>query len=184
VTWNLVLSTIPCIYHCYFIKKGDERKRNRIYKLSATYREDPVRTDTIYTGSDWYGALYYDLKPCRSVNNQCWILLGINYGNPEITRKIIDVVSFSQADSLVFGKKWFDSGDQIRFRNVFEYAANGMMSLRFDSESTIVFDHLVPFSPAMKDDRRYYGPDYSYDSYNFQNGLWHLKINVDARNKE
>lgn len=184
VTWNLVLNSAPGIYHCYFIRKGKEGKANRIYSLSATYSETPVRTDTIYTESDWYGALYYDLKPCRNENNQCWMLLGIDFGNPETTRKIIDVVSFSPEDSLVFGKKWFDSGDQIRFREVFEYAANGMMSLRFESESSIVFDHLVPLSPAMKDDRNYYGPDYSYDAYNFLNGSWHLKINVDARNKE
>jgi hypothetical protein len=59
-----------------------------------------------------------------------------------------------------------------------------MMSLRFTSDKSIVFDHLVPFSPAMKDDRQYYGPDYSYDAYHFENGLWKLMINVDARNKE
>jgi hypothetical protein len=184
VTWNIVLSSVPGIYHCYFIKKRNVGKENSIYSLSTSYHEVPVRTDTIYTGSNWYGALYYDLKHYRSDNNQYWILLGIDYGNPEAARKIIDVVSFSPDDSIVFGRKFFDSGYQVRFRDVFEYAANGMMSLRFNTENSIVFDHLVPFSPAMKDDRRYYGPDYSSDAYIFQNGLWHLKINVDARNKE
>jgi hypothetical protein len=58
------------------------------------------------------------------------------------------------------------------------------MSLRFSSDSSIVFDHLVPFSPALMDDRQYYGPDYSFDAYNFENCLWRLTINVDARNKE
>ena len=44
---------------------------------------------------------------------------------------------------------------EIKFRDVFEYASNAMMSLRFRSDSSIVFDHLVPFSPAQKDDRQY-----------------------------
>ncbi len=59
-----------------------------------------------------------------------------------------------------------------------------MMSLRFVSRESIVFDHLVPLSPSQEGDRQYYGPDYSNDAYNLENGLWRLKINVDVRNKE
>ncbi len=59
-----------------------------------------------------------------------------------------------------------------------------MISLKFLSDSSIVFDHLVPISPKMKDDRQYYGPDYSYDAFYFKDNIWKLKINVDARNKE
>jgi hypothetical protein len=58
------------------------------------------------------------------------------------------------------------------------------MTLRFKSDSSIVFDHLVPFSPEMIDNHQYYGPDYSYDAYYLENGLWRLTINVDVRNKE
>ncbi len=72
----------------------------------------------------------------------------------------------------------------IEFRAVFEYASNAMMSLRFRSDSSIVFDHLVPFSPSKKDDHQFYGPDYSFDAYNYKDGLWKLTINVDARNQE
>jgi hypothetical protein len=184
ITWNLVLSSEPSRYFCYFIRKQEQGKKNRIYRLATTYREDPVKTDTIYTERDWYGALYYDLKPIIIDNKRCWILLGIDYGNSFISRKIIDVLSFTAEDSIIFGRKWFASGEKIKFRDVFEYASNGMMSLRFRSDNSIVFDHLVPFSPALKDDRQYYGPDYSNDAYNFENGIWRLIINVDARNKE
>ena len=111
-------------------------------------------------------------------------MLGIDYGNPFVTRKVIEVLNFSPSDSIVFGRKWFDTGENLKFRIVFEYASGGMMTLRFMSETAIVFDHLVPFSPEMKDDRQYYGPDYSYDAYNFENGKWKFMLNVDARNKE
>jgi len=184
ITWNLVLRSGPSRYYCYFIRKPESGKEIRIYRLTATYRENPVMTDTIYTESDWYGALYYDLKPCITNNKRCWVLLGIDYGNSFISRKIIEVLSFTPGNSIVFGRKWFVSGDEIKFRDVFEYASNGMMSLRFKSDSSIVFDHLVPFSPAQQDDRQYYGPDYSYDAYNFENDFWRVTINVDARNKE
>ncbi len=78
-------------------------------------------------------------------------MLGIDYGNPVITRKIIDVLSFAADDSILFGRKWFESGEVTRYRHVFEYASNGMMSLSFSSDKSIVFDHLVPVFQSQKD---------------------------------
>jgi hypothetical protein len=184
ITWNLVLEDEPGRYFCYFIRKQDAVKENKIYSLSVSYNQLPINADTTYNESNWYGALYYDLRPCIIGNLRCWILLGINYGNSEISRKIIEVLSFTSKDSITFGRKWFVSGEEKKYRAVFEYASNAMMSLRFRSESSIIFDHLVPFSSGHKDDHQYYGPDYSSDAYNFENGLWNLVMNVDARNKE
>ena len=175
---------MPGKYFSYIIKRQENDKINLIYKLTSDYKTTPLATDTIYSERNWYGALYYDIKPYTVNGQKVWILLGIDYGNPSISRKIIEVLSFSSDNSIVFGRKWFSSGDVMKFRDVFEYASNGMMSLRFRSDSSIVFDHLVPFSPSVANDRQYYGPDYSYDAYILKNGLWGLKINVDARNKE
>jgi hypothetical protein len=183
ITWNLVLENEPGRYFCYFIRKQLPGKENMIYRLSVSYNENQVKTDTTYSESNWYGALYYDLKPYIVDNKRCWVLLGIDYGNSFISRKIIEVLSFSPEDSIVFGRKWFASGGDIKYRDVFEYASNAMMSLRFRSDNSIVFDHLVPFTASPKDDRQYYGPDYSFDAYNYENGLWKLTINVDARNQ-
>ena len=184
ITWNLVLSNSPGRYFCYLIRKSLHGEENIIYKLTGNYNANPILTDTIYTQSDWYGALYYDVKPFVTGNKQYWVLLGINYGSQLITRKIIEVLSFTPENYIQFGRKWFDSGKQIRYREVFEYASDGIMSLRFITDNSIVFDHLVPISPSLTNDRQYNGPDYSYDAYNFQNGLWNLEINVDARNRE
>ncbi len=70
-------------------------KNNKIYRLSTGYNEDPVRTDTTYKVSDWYGALYYDLRPYIIDNTGCWVLLGIDYGNAVISRKIIEVLIYT-----------------------------------------------------------------------------------------
>ena len=184
ITWNLVLENEPGRYFCYFIIKQDPEGKNMIFRLSASYNESPVRTDTTYSEPNWYGALYYDLKPCIIDNRRCWVLLGIDYGNFFISRKIIEVLNFSTDNSIIFGRKWFASGEELKYREVFEYASNAMMSLRFRSDSSIIFDHLVPFSDSHKNDRQYYGPDYSFDEYSFENGIWKLTMNVDARNKE
>jgi hypothetical protein len=182
ITWNLVLENQPGRYFTYFIRRQKESKENNIYRLAASYSEKQVSVDTIYTEADWYGALYYDLKPYTIENKHFWVLLGIDYGNPYISRKIIDVLSFTEDGSIIFGKDWFMEGNQKKYREVFEYASNAMISLRFRSDNSIVFDHLVPFSPSQKDDRQFYGPDYSVDAYNYTDGIWKLTINVDVRN--
>jgi len=184
LSWNLVLENQKGRYYCYFIRKQDSGKENLIYELSASYDANPVKTDTTYSSSNWYGALYYEIKPFTTDKTLSWVLLGIDYGNPEISRKIIDVLSFSQDGSLLLGKKWFVSDNKKSYRVVFEYASNAMMSLRFRSDSSVVFDHLAPFSASHKDDHQFYGPDYSFDAYDFENGIWKLIINVDVRNRE
>lgn len=184
ITWNLVLENQPGKYFCYFIRKQEAGKENLIYRLIADYNEKPITVDTIYTQSDWYGALYYDLRPALIDDKKCWVLLGLDYGNPNISRKLIEVLSFTDENKIIFGSRWFLSDGKPKFRAVFEYASGAMMSLRFRSDSSIVFDHLVPFSPELKDDRKYYGPDFSFDAYNYRDGVWKLIINVDARNEE
>ena len=183
ITWNLVLENQPGKYFCYLVRNLNQGKSNQIYTLSTSYNEKSVRTDTTYVVSDWYGALYYDLRPVIIDNRQVWVLLGIDYGNPVISRKLIEVLSFKTDGSLVLGKKWFDSGKDLSFRAVFEYASNAMMSLRFRSDNSIVFDHLAPFSPSKKDNHEFYGPDYSFDAYDYKEGIWKLTINVDVRNE-
>ena len=101
-----------------------------------------------------------------------------------LTRKIIEVLNFDQENKLILGRKWFDSGKSVNFRHILEYSASAVISLRFRSNNFIVFDHLVPLPPSGFDDRLYYGPDYSYDAYIYNNGVWSLSINIDARNNQ
>jgi hypothetical protein len=184
VTWNLVLRDKPCRYYCYFIMKQQQAKPARIYNLTAEYSAGQIKTDTTYSSDKWYGALYYDIRPQVIKGMNCWILLGIDYGNPDITRKIIEIITFDKDESIVFGLDSFLSSDTIRYREVFEYSSTATMSLRFDGDDSIIFDHLVPFSPELVNDRQYYGPQYSNDAYVLENGLWRFRLNVDVRNKE
>lgn len=181
LTWNLLLFDSPSRYYSYFIFRPE--RENVIYKLSGTYTEQPVRTDTIYTNENWYGALYYDLRHFRQDNQTWWILLGIDYGNPSVTRKIIDVLSIGDDSSLVFGKKIFKANNELKYREVLEYSSEAVASLKFGSDKTIVFDHLVPMSPALRGQKEFYGPDFSLDAYNLEDGIWKLEENVDIRNK-
>ncbi len=182
ISWNLNLSKYTGKYFTFIIRKGIESEKNKIYSLQASYDKAPF-TDTTYSESDWYGALYYSVKPYIDRGGKCWVVLGLGYGDPTVARKLIDVISFDERDSLVFGKKWFETTSGMKFRRVFEYASSGMMTLRFSSDTSIVFDHLVPIPSETYANRVYYGPDYSYDAYIFTDGIWKFRLNVDARNK-
>lgn len=184
ITWNLILDDGDNKYFCYLIRRTGKTAPLKVYKLSGTYRETKAISDTTYSVSDWYGSLYYDIRPFESNHQICYVLLGIDYGNSFITRKIIDVLRFNSKDEILLGMKCFNDGKETKYRIVFEYAATAVMSLRFNNDSTIVFDHLVPFSPEYKDNHQFYGPDFSYDSYNLNSGIWSLKINIDVRNKD
>jgi len=182
ITWNLVLKDSISRYYCYLIHNSG--KRNLAYRLEGVYREGPVRTDTVYSDKNWYGALYYDLRPFKKDDQTNWVLLGIDYGNQAITRKIIDVLSFASDGSIILGKKIFATGEALKYREVLEYGSEAVISLKFLTDKSIVFDHLVPVSPALKGKKEYYGPDFSYDAYGLEKGTWKFKSNVDVKNKK
>jgi hypothetical protein len=182
ITWNLLLKDSKSRYYCYIIHRSG--KKNLLCSLEGNYNEEPVRTDTIYSERDWYGALYYDLRSVRKDNQTYLVLLGIDYSNPSVTRKIIDILSFTPDGRVVFGKKLFASEEGTKYREVLEYSSGAVISLKFLSDKSIVFDHLVPVSPELKGQKEYYGPDFSYDAFNLEKGIWRYKSDIDVRNKK
>jgi hypothetical protein len=184
ITWNLILEDGGNRYFCYFIKRSTDKGKNQLFKLSGIYNETVERIDTTYSISNWYGALYYDIRPFETAGGRSYVLLGIDYGNSFITRKIIDCVSFGPGNNLVFGRKCFINGKEILWRVVFEYTSRAVMSLKFERDDLIVFDHLSPASPDLAGNRQFYGPDFSFDSYSLEKGMWVYKSDIDIRNKK
>ena len=182
ITWNLILSDSKSRYYCYFINRSG--KEQKVRKLTGVYREEPVRSDIVYNENDWYGALYYDIKAVKKDRKTYWILLGIDYGNPLVTRKLIDVLNFTPDGSVQFGDRIFESGKVLKYREVLEYSSEAVISLKFLNDKTIVFDHLVPMSPQLNGQKQFYGPDFSYDSYTLEKGIWKFESNFDVRNRK
>jgi hypothetical protein len=72
---------------------------------------------------------------------------------------------------------------KIKYRVIFEYAEDVMMTIRYSPEiKMIVFDHLSPIEPAFRNNPRYYAPDSSYDGFRFNKGTWEYIADIDARN--
>jgi homoaconitase/3-isopropylmalate dehydratase large subunit len=182
INWNLILRNGSNKYFFYMIRKGAKGKGNQIYKLAGEHKEKTVRTDIEYNSENWYGALYYAIQPFKKDKQVNYILLGIDVGNSQISRKIIEVLSFTPGGEIVFGKNCFKKENEIKSREVLEYFSEGVMTLRLNSKNMIVFDHLVSFSDDQKNNPESYGAEYTYDSYIYRKGLWQFTKNVDVRN--
>ena len=183
ITWNLFINDGESSYFCNIIKRENISSGSSLFRLKGKYSTNSINKETIYSLSDWYGALYYDLRPFTFNGSVRYALLGIDYGNSFITRKVIDVLGFEGKEGIVFGLKCFTDGKTTSSRIVFEYSSTAVMSLRFEADDLIIFDHLSPFSPDLKDNHQFYGPDFSFDSYKFEKGLWRLKSDIDIKNR-
>ncbi|MDN3548986.1 hypothetical protein [Mucilaginibacter aquaedulcis] len=137
--------------------------------------------DSVTDNRKWYGAQYYKIVPVYA-QKPYYVLIGWKGNTIKSTKKVIDVLSFNN-DKPVFGMPVFDGNGKGRKRVVFEYTRQASMLLRYVPEQNlIVFDHLVPPDPKMKDQPETFGPDLSYDGYKLKNGRWVYQDNLDMRN--
>ena len=130
----------------------------------------------------WYGALYTDLIETRHKDQTFYTLLGFKSNDGLVKTRLVDAVSFS-GKKVYFGMAQFKSGGKTLYRHIFKYAAGANMMLRYDVRmKMIVFDHLTPSESFYNGQYQYYGPDFSYDGYRFEKGIWLLEVDIDLRN--
>ncbi len=131
----------------------------------------------------WFGVLYYQIFKVDDKKTPYYMLLGWDGNNDYSKKKIIEVLYFNANGMPQFGKNVF-KGEKARLKRIiFEYSYLANMSLRYyDENKSIIFDHLAPPKPSLTGQYRFYGPDFSYDAYVFNDGKWEFRSNVDARN--
>jgi hypothetical protein len=58
------------------------------------------------------------------------------------------------------------------------------MSLRYqENKDWIVFDHLAPSQTSLEGQYEFYGPDFTFDAFQWEKKRWVFKANVDVRNE-
>jgi hypothetical protein len=153
-----------------------------MYPLNDASPDIKNPEDTVTDNHRWYGAEYYRIIPVYTPKLY-YVLLGWKGNNIKSTKKVIEVLSFND-DKPVLGMPIFDGNGKTRKRIVFEYTRQASMLLRYiPTQNMIVFDHLSPPDPKMKNQKDAYGPDLSYDGYKVKNGRWVYVDNLDMRNE-
>jgi hypothetical protein len=136
--------------------------------------------DSVTDNHKWYGAQYYNVIRVDA-DEPYYLMLGWKGNTIQSTKRVIEVLSFKN-DKPIFGKSVF-SNNHLHKRIIFEYTRQASMLLKYVREQNlIVFDHLSPPDPKMKNIPSSYGPDLSYDGYRLKNGRWEFVENLDMRN--
>ncbi len=139
--------------------------------------------DTVTNNTKWFGAIYYNIIPIYADQKPYYVLLGWKGNNIHSNKKVIETFSFDRDNKPVFGMPVFEGNNKTRNRVVFEYARQTSMLLKYESEKhLIVFDNLAPPDKKLKDKPETYGPDLSYNGYQFKDGKWAFVDNIDMRN--
>lgn len=136
--------------------------------------------DSVRTGRNWIGAIYYAIVMKTFNNKKYYTLLGYDDNNMRSAKKWIEVLSFDETGKPVFGGPFFSMkvGKIDSFASIarygMEYKKEGRARMNYDKEiDMIVFDHLVLEDKQV--DRPYnLVPDGDYQGFKWENGKWAL----------
>ena len=181
INWNVMDSDGNNSYFSFIIRRI--KKENKVYFLRGNYSEESIDINHSYYAENWYGALYYDLTSFRSAREVYYLALGYDYTVLGINRKIVEIIGFSDDDVLFFGMPYLEREGETLYRDVLEYSSEGIVSLRLNSEKTVIFDHLTSISESQNDNPENYGAALSFDAYVLEKGIWKYYSNVDIRNE-
>ncbi|MEA1872894.1 MAG: hypothetical protein U9N51_00495 [Bacteroidota bacterium] len=178
-TWNLLFDDLT--HTCYgFIQYQAERDKRLLYELKDFYIERDSMERKFSSHAEWYGAIYYDIIEKSDKKNTVYTLLGWRGQNALTQQKIVETLEFDRHDLPNFGKKRLRVGRSRELRAVFTYSIKTQMILRFnEKQDIIVLDHLSPSDPKLQGHYEYYGPDYSYDAFEFDKGNWYFVSDID-----
>jgi len=184
ITWNMQYEDLMHNYFSFIMKKDERRDHVHVVELKRQKQHFGMIQEETLTHENWYGALYYDIIDVQRRNRTYYTLLGYDANDQRSSIKLIDVLYFT-GKIPNFGYPLFDVAQGKAKRVIFEHSNKATMSLRYDTQrDKIIFDHLTPESPGLKEFREFYVPDMSYDAYSWDGTQWVLIEDIIAINKE
>jgi hypothetical protein len=181
-SWNIPKPDGTHNYYGFIQLKDWDNLEVKLFEL----RHDPSSIlnseDQLVGSENWYGCLYYDVIPVATGTRKYYTLLGFDLNNQLTNKKLIDML-YIENDVLTLGAPLFQIGRRMQSRVIFEYSSRAVMSLRYDyQKKMIVHDHLSPFQPRYEGQFQFYGPDFSFDGFVFENGRWKQVLDIDLSN--
>lgn len=192
-TWNYPLSDKTYGYGG-FIQLKPSRKRGKQHRKPIALTTNgsayiPSAGSRIAT-NNWYGALYYKAIKTKKEGNEYYILLGWGGGDALSDYKVAETLKLAKnGKTATLGSVTpFKGKGKPANRIVLQYNNDARVALNYDQNNKrLIMDHLAPSDAFYKDIYSYYGPDFTYDAYQFDKkskGQWLLIENIDAKNSE
>lgn len=138
--------------------------------------------DSVFKGTRWYGAIYYQIQEEQIGDMRLYFLFGWNGNSVNSEKKLVDVFGFDSKGAGVFGAPIFNILERGKRKQanrfILEYQKGAKVSLRYDTDiKQIVFDHCESQigDPAKK---YTYIPDGTYDGLSWDGQSWKMSENV------
>ncbi|MBI2730193.1 MAG: hypothetical protein HYX40_05480 [Sphingobacteriales bacterium] len=133
--------------------------------------------DTSMNNLWWIGNIYYRMILKESNGKKYYTLIGYDEYTMKVTRKWIDVLTFTEKGEPVFGEPIFSFKEdsvpkQNQNRFSLEFKKDGRARVQYDDDmDMILFDHLI--SETDEPQKKYtLIPDGDYEGFKWQNGQW------------
>jgi len=183
LTWNIPAKNGTHTYFGFIQYSQKKGKPCQVYRLHDHSQEIENPETAVLSPENWWGALYYEILVNKYKGTRFYTITGLDMNDRLSNKKVIEVFTFEDNNIPVFGRPAFRMEGKLKNRVIFEYAEDVVMSARFNDEiKMIVFDHLSPIEPALRNNPRFYAPDSSYDGFRFRKGVWEFVPDIDVRN--
>ena len=186
--FNWLLKKDNGAYEYYAIVHYHNKKRKRFEIIPLVDNSANIRNaeQEDLDAKNWYGGIYYQIAYIKKIGRKYYTLLAWDGNDGYSTKKIIDVMYFSGKNKIKFGLPIFKQNKkESQKRVIIEYDAKTSVSVRYqEKEKSIVFNHLVPPKKDLEGLEEYYIPEGTFNSYQYNNGKWLLKEDIDIRNQQ
>ena len=183
--WYIYNDNGDYIYYATIQHYNKYRKKYEFFNLTDNSENirNPEQKDL--NAENWYGCLYYDIIYIKKNGRKFYTLLGWDGNNDFSTKKIIDIMSFSNKEKVKFGLPIFKiSKTESQKRIILEYDSRTSVSVKYHKkEKKIIFNNLTPQKKGLEGLKEYYVPEGSFNSYKYKKGKWWFEKDIDARNK-
>ena len=191
-----------------FIKSYDSHQKTFIvFELTPTDFIKAYKDNTSNNHKNWPASVYLKLIQTDYKKRTYYSLLGWVAKKDQTAYKTIELISISKNGRPIFGKSaYFFKNKNAENRILFAYNSQSNFQLDYGeysyttkkwnakkrkyevetySDDLIVFDHLIPMYPDLKDHSEFMVPSGNVvDAFKFEKGKWTLIKDIDARNLE
>ena len=183
ITWNIPSADGTHTYYGFIQIPQKKGKPCLVIRLKDRSLEINTPETDILSAETWWGALYYEIIMNKNKGVRMYTLIGLDLNDRYSNKKVIDILTFNDDNVPVFGLPVLQMDGKTKNRVIFEFAEDVVMTIRYNGDSKmIVFDHLSPIEPALRNNPRFYAPDSSYDGFRFRKGIWEYVPDLDIRN--
>ena len=180
--FNWILKSDNGAFKYFALIQYKNKKRGKYEIIELNDNSENIRNPNNLNldSKNWYGCLYYKIIYIKKSGRKFYTFLGWDGNDGKSTKKIIDILIFGGKNKVRFGLPIF----KLKDRKILESDSKTTFSLNYNEKNkSIYFNNLIPIKKELKGMEEYYIPEGSFNSFEYVNGKWVFKEDIDAKGK-